>query len=93
MATTVKIPTPLRSFTANQDEVSASGATVRELIADLEKSYPGLGSRLLDERGNLRRYVNLFLNDEDVRFQQSLDTPVKEGDRLALVPAIAGGKD
>lgn len=92
MAVTVRIPTPLRTYTKDKGEVEANGKTVRELVQDLEKNFPGLGGRLVDEKGAVRRYVNLFLNDEDVRFQQALDTPVKDGDRLALVPAIAGGR-
>ena len=88
----VRIPSPLRTFTQNREEVAATGATVREVVADLERSYPGIGARLLDGEGRVRRYVNLFLNDEDVRFLRELDTPVKEGDRLVLVPAIAGGR-
>ncbi len=91
MSVQVRIPTPLRGFTQNRDEVPASGSTVREVVADLERNFPGIGARLLDERGGVRRYVNLFLNDEDVRFLGELDTPVKDGDRLSLVPAIAGG--
>lgn len=92
MAVTVRIPTPLRTFTQNKDEVPAEGKTVREVVQDLDRRHPGIGSRLLDDKGGVRRYVNLFLNDEDVRFMQELDTPVKDGDRLALVPAIAGGR-
>ncbi len=91
MTTPVRIPTPLRTLTQNRDEVHASGATVGELIADLERNHPGIRDRLLDERG-VRRFINLFLNDEDVRFLDGLDTPVKEGDTLTIVPAIAGGR-
>jgi molybdopterin synthase sulfur carrier subunit len=92
MAVHVRIPSPLRSFTQNREEVPASGTTVREVVADLERNYPGIGGRLLDDAGRVRRYVNLFLNDEDVRFLRELETPVKDGDRIALVPAIAGGR-
>jgi len=91
MAVSVRIPTPLRPLTRNQAEVSASGTTVREVIEDLERNYPGIKERLCDEEGNLRRFVNLYLNDEDVRFLQDLQTEVKEGDGLSIVPAIAGG--
>jgi sulfur-carrier protein len=87
----VRIPTPLRSYTRNQDEVTVAGATVGEVLRGLEKQFPGLGSRLLDEKGAVRRYVNIFHNDEDIRFLQELDTPVKDSDRIALIPAIAGG--
>lgn len=88
---TIRIPTPLRSYTQNQDEVSAPGSTVREVLANLEKAYPGIGARLLDEKGGVRRYVNIFHNDEDIRFLKELDTPVADSDRLTIIPAIAGG--
>lgn len=89
---TVRIPTPLRTYTQNQDEVKAAGATIREVLQSLEQSYPGIGSRLLDEKGGVRRYVNIFQNDEDIRFLKSLDTPVAESDRISIIPAIAGGR-
>ncbi|MBJ6762365.1 molybdopterin synthase sulfur carrier subunit [Corallococcus sp. H22C18031201] len=88
---TVRIPTPMRALTRNQAEVLAPGATVREVLRELDARYPGLGARVLDERGAMRRYVNVFLNEEDIRFMQSLDTPVADSDRLTLVPAMAGG--
>jgi molybdopterin converting factor small subunit len=87
----VRIPTSLRSFTRNQDEVSVSGATVGEVLQGLDKRFPGLGPRLLDDKGAVRRYVNVFLNDEDIRFLQGLDTPVQGSDRMTLIPAMAGG--
>ena len=87
----VRIPTPLRSFTGNQDEVSVPGATVGEVLRNLDQQHPGIGARLLDDKGGLKRYVNVFHNDEDVRFLQALDTPVAEDDRLSIIPAIAGG--
>lgn len=87
----VRIPTSLRSFTRNQEEVTALGATVGEVIRELEKRFPGLGARLLDDKGAVRRYVNIFHNDEDIRFLQDLETPVSDGDRLTIIPAIAGG--
>lgn len=87
---TVRIPTPLRTLTAGADEVAAEGATVRALVDDLEAKYPGIKDRLLDEKG-VRRFVNLYLGEEDIRFLEGLDTPVKAGDQLTVVPAIAGG--
>lgn len=88
---TIRIPTPMRTFTRNQAEVTASGTTVREVLKALDASYPGLGARVFDERGAVRRYVNVFLNDEDIRALRELDTPVTETDRLTLIPAMAGG--
>jgi sulfur-carrier protein len=87
----VHIPTPLRGFTRNQAEVQAPGATVGEVLTELEKRFPGLGPRLLDGKGALRRYVNVFHNDEDIRGLQELDTPVKDSDRLTVLTAMAGG--
>jgi molybdopterin synthase sulfur carrier subunit len=87
----VSIPTPLRPLTNNLDTVDAEGATVIELLASLDKSYPGIGERLLDAQGNLRRFVNIYVNGEDVRFLQDKETPVKNGDEVSIVPAIAGG--
>lgn len=88
---TIRIPTPMRTFTRNQAEVTATGATVREVLKDLDARYPGIGARLLDERGAVRRYVNVFLNDEDIRALRELDTPVADSDRITLIPAMAGG--
>ncbi|AGC45169.1 ThiS family protein [Myxococcus stipitatus DSM 14675] len=88
---TIRIPTMMRPLTRNQAEVTASGATVREVLRDLDIRYPGLGAKLLDEHGAVRRYVNVFLNDEDIRALDALDTPVKDVDRLTLIPAMAGG--
>jgi molybdopterin synthase sulfur carrier subunit len=89
---TVRIPTPLRSYTQNKDEVSAPGATVGEVLQNLEKAFPGIGGRLMDDKGGVRRYVNIFHNDEDIRFLKELETPVTDGDRLSIIPAIAGGQ-
>lgn len=91
MPTNVRIPTPLRKLTADQEVVSAEGRTVGEIIANLDGSYPGLADRICDEQGNIRRFVNVFLNDEDIRFLQEKETAVKEGDEISIVPAIAGG--
>lgn len=87
---TVRIPTPLRTLTGGADEVAAEGATVRALVDDLEAKYPGLKDRILDEKG-VRRFVNLYLGEEDIRFLDGLDTAVKADDQLTVVPAIAGG--
>jgi molybdopterin synthase sulfur carrier subunit len=89
--TKVRIPTPLRSFTRNQNEVTAAGATVGEVLKDLEQRFPGIGSRLFDDKGAVRRYVNIFHNEEDIRFLQGLETPVSESDHITIIPAIAGG--
>jgi len=89
---TVRVPTPLRSFTSGQGEVSAKGATIGEVLKNLEKSYAGIGARLLDEKGGVKRYVNVFLNDEDIRFLKQLETPVADADTVSIIPAIAGGR-
>jgi MoaD family protein len=91
MAISVHIPTPLRKYTAGKGEVSAAGQTVGDALDDLEKSYPGLKERLCDESGKVRRFVNIFANDEDIRALQDLATPLKDGDEISIVPAIAGG--
>jgi molybdopterin synthase sulfur carrier subunit len=88
---TVRIPTPLRKLTQGLEEVSASGATIGAVITDLEAQYPGLKERLCDDKGQVRRFVNIFANDEDIRFLQNLETPVKDADEISIVPAIAGG--
>jgi molybdopterin synthase sulfur carrier subunit len=90
MSVTVRIPTPLRSLTAGEEQVSAEGATVKAVIDDLESNHPGLRERLLDDKG-IRRFVNVYLGDEDVRFLDGLDTALKAGDELSIIPAIAGG--
>jgi molybdopterin synthase sulfur carrier subunit len=91
MAVTVHIPTPLRKLTGNQSEVQAEAATVAELIDNLESAHPGIKEKLLDESGDIRRYVNIYVNDEDVRFLDGKDTSLKDGDSVSIVPAIAGG--
>ena len=91
MAINVLIPTPLRKLTNEQDRVTADAADIGALIAALEQQFPGLGGRLTDESGNLRRFVNIYVNEEDVRFLAGKETPLKEGDNVSIVPAIAGG--
>ncbi len=91
MSVQVRIPTPLLSLTGGKKEVSAEGATLKEVIEDLERQFPGMKERLCDEEGNLRRFINFFVNDEDVRFLEGENTPLKEGDIVSIVPAIAGG--
>jgi len=88
----VRVPTPLRKFTAGSNEVSAGGDSVKAVIEDLERRYPGMRERLLDEKGELRRFVNVYLNGEDIRFLDQLNSPVKDGDDISIVPAIAGGR-
>jgi sulfur-carrier protein len=90
METIVRIPTPLRTLTGGADEVTASGGTVREVIDDLEGKHPGLRERLLDEKG-VRRFVNIYVGEEDIRFLDGLKTTLKSGDQISIVPAIAGG--
>ena len=88
---TVRIPTPLRKLTEGKEEVAAAGATVRALLDDLDRTYPGLKARICDETGAVRKFVNIFVNEEDVRFLQGLDSPLADTDEVSIVPAIAGG--
>ena len=88
---TVRIPAPLRKLTSDQEVVAASGTTLGAVLDELNAAYPGLGERILDEQGTIRRFVNIFVNDEDVRFLQEKETLVKEADEISIVPAIAGG--
>ena len=90
MAVKVRIPTPLRTLTGGADEVPADGGTVAEVIESLEANHPGMKDRLCDDKG-VRRFVNLYANDEDIRFLDNLETALKDGDTLSIVPAIAGG--
>jgi len=92
MPVLVRIPTPLRTVTKGNAEVQAKGDTVDDVIADLERQFPGLRERLVDEQGELRRFINIYVNQEDVRFLESQKTALKDGDELAIVPAIAGGR-
>ncbi|MEU4513389.1 MoaD/ThiS family protein [Nonomuraea wenchangensis] len=91
MAIEVRIPTILRNYTDGAKAVNAEGATLDELITDLEANHPGIKNRLVDEAGGLRRFVNVYLNDEDVRFLGGLGTPVSDGDTVTVLPAVAGG--
>ena len=88
---TVLIPTPLRKLTNELEEVSAAGATVGELLDNLDGAFPGLKDRVCDEAGNVRRFMNIFVNGEDIRFLEEKATPVKDTDEISIVPAIAGG--
>lgn len=90
MAVTVRIPTPLRALTLGKDEVEAAPGSVREILAALDRTYPGLWERLCDAKG-ARRFVNLYAGEEDIRFLDNLDTKVADGQLLSIVPAIAGG--
>ena len=87
----VRIPTPLRKLTDGKEEVRASGATVRAVLDDLDRQHPGLKARISDDSGAVRKFINVFVNEEDIRFLQNLDTPIKDSDELSIVPAIAGG--
>ncbi|HLZ71550.1 MAG TPA: ubiquitin-like small modifier protein 1 [Dehalococcoidia bacterium] len=91
MSVKVKIPTPLRRITGQRDIVEGGGASLAECISGLDGQFPGLRERLCDEQGELRRFVNVYINGEDVRFLSGLSTPLKQGDEVAIVPAVAGG--
>ena len=91
MSINVRIPTPLRKLTAGADEVSVEADNVGELIDNLESAHPGLKERLCDDAGEIRRFVNVYVNDEDVRFLDGKATALKSGDEVSIVPAIAGG--
>jgi len=92
MAVLVRIPTPLRTLTKGSAEVQAKGDTVGDLVLDLERQFPGLRERLLDDAGELRRFINVYVNEEDIRFLQGKTTTLKDGDQVSIVPAIAGGR-
>jgi len=91
MSVKVKIPTPLQKLTKDQAEVDVSGGTIGALIQELEKNYPGIQERLCDDQGKLRRFVNVYVNEEDIRFLKGESTPLKDGDEVSIIPAIAGG--
>ncbi|MTE19623.1 molybdopterin synthase sulfur carrier subunit [Streptomyces sp. TRM43335] len=91
MSVTVRIPTILRTYTDGRAEVSAEGATLAEVVADLEKNHQGISARILDDSGKLRRFVNVYVNDDDVRFTDGLQTPTPDGAGVSIIPAVAGG--
>ena len=91
MPTKVRIPTPLRKLTNDEEVVEVSAATIGDAITELQVRYPGIKDRLLDETGAVRRFVNVYVNEEDIRFLQNKDTKLKDGDEISIIPAIAGG--
>ena len=91
MGVMVRVPTPLRKLTNGQDKIEVAASTVSELIDQLDQDFPGLKERLVDEAGDIRYFVNLYLNGEDVRFLQGIETPTESGDEVSIVPAVAGG--
>jgi sulfur-carrier protein len=88
---TVKLPTILRKFTGNEAKVGAQGATLRDVFTDLEANYPGITKNVLSDDGGLHRFINVYVNDEDVRYLGSLETEVRESDTVSILPAVAGG--
>jgi molybdopterin converting factor small subunit len=91
MSVTVRIPTTLRTLTGGQSEVAVEGGTVGDVLKALDAAHPGFADRLLDDAGGLRRFVNVFVADDDVRFLQGLETPVPDGTTVSIIPAVAGG--
>ena len=91
MSVMVRIPTPLRRVTNGQDKVSVDGAALNDVITSLDAQFPGIKERLCDDTGELRNFVNVYINGEDVRFLDGLTTPTKSGDEVSIVPAVAGG--
>ncbi len=87
----VRSPTPLRTLTDGQDEVEVEGSTVKEIIENLESNHNGIKERICDEKGEIRRFINFYVNEEDIRFMSNQETEVKDGDQISIVPAIAGG--
>ncbi len=88
----VRIPTPLRPMTGGKNEVEIAGNTIAEIIDNLGTAHPGIKERLYDEEGEVRRFINIYVNEEDIRFLTGKDTPLKDGDQVSIIPAIAGGK-
>ena len=91
MAAKIRIPTPLRKLTNNEELIDVNAATVGDAITELQTRFPGIKERLLDDSGAVRRFVNVYVNEEDIRFLQNQQTPVKTGDEISIIPAIAGG--
>jgi|TARA_B100000809_G_scaffold243151_1_gene267889 molybdopterin synthase sulfur carrier subunit len=91
MAVKVRVPTPLMKLTDNQSEVTAEGATISEILNNLESQFAGIKERICDENGTPRRFINIYLNEEDIRFLDGESTAVKDGDEISIIPAIAGG--
>ncbi|HVL90187.1 MAG TPA: MoaD/ThiS family protein [Actinomycetota bacterium] len=91
MSVKVRIPTPLRTMTGGASEVGVEAASVREMIAALEAAHPGFAARICEDTGEIRRFVNVFVGDEDIRFLQGLDTPLQQGASVSIIPAVAGG--
>jgi molybdopterin synthase sulfur carrier subunit len=91
MSIAVKVPTILRTYTGGAADVSVTGATLAEALSDLDAKYPGIGPRVLDDEGRLRRFVNVYVNDDDVRFLEDLQTPTPDGSSISIIPAVAGG--
>ncbi len=91
MSVSVRIPTILRAYTGGQAQVTAEGATLAEVLADLEKNHQGISARVLDDSGKLRRFVNVYVDDDDVRFADGLRTPTPDGANVSIIPAVAGG--
>ena len=91
MSKNVRIPTPLRKLTNNEELVQVNAATIGEAITELQSRFPGIAERLIDEKGGVRRFVNVYVNEEDIRFLQNKSTPLKDGDEISIIPAIAGG--
>ena len=91
MSVSVRVPTILRPYTQGASEVSVEGSTLSEVLESLDTSYPGIKGRVLDESGELRRFVNVYVDDDDVRFSQGLQTTIKDGGQVSIIPAVAGG--
>jgi molybdopterin converting factor small subunit len=91
VSVSVRVPTILRTYTAGESEVSASGATLAEVLDDLDANYSGIKARVLDDEGNLRRFVNVYVGNDDVRFLDNLETTTPDGTQISVIPAVAGG--